>query len=177
MISGRAHDSFARTRSTVIRALHSKRSALREGQQVCIQLVGVRERQSVCRTLVDLQVTAGYEWRCLAWCPLDWRQTVVAAMYEQGRYRDLSQFRTKVGFRVHFDKLHLVAENLGVPVVPSRLACSTRIQNSVPFSPSHQLLAAKVAHRDRYRCAASASPRTVALPQWSASPPTALLVT
>jgi hypothetical protein len=26
-------------------------------------------------------------------------------MYEQGRYRDLSQFRTKVGFRVHFVKV------------------------------------------------------------------------
>src|ERR1700724_2405252 len=82
-----------------------KRTGLREGQQVCIQLVGVRERQSVGRTLVDLQLTAGYEWHCLACCRFEWRRSVVVAMYEQGRYRDLSQFRTKVGFRVHFVKV------------------------------------------------------------------------
>src|ERR1700730_10808788 len=78
---------------------------MRECEKVGIQTIGVGERQSVGRTLVDLQLTAGYEWHCLACCRFEWRRSVVVAMYEQGRYRDLSQFRTKVGFREHFLKV------------------------------------------------------------------------
>jgi hypothetical protein len=101
MISGRAHDSFARTRSTVIRALHSKRSALREGQQVCVQLVGMRDRQPVRSTLIHFQLRAWDQWDCFVRCRFDWCRLVVIAVDKERRHGYSRQLRAKVCFREH----------------------------------------------------------------------------
>src|ERR1700733_12656610 len=96
MISGRTDNSFARTGSTVIRAWHSKRSALREGQQVCIQLVGMRDRQPGRSTLIHLQLSAWDQWSCFARCRFDWRRLVVIAVDKERRHGYPRQLRAKV---------------------------------------------------------------------------------
>ena len=86
MIDGRTDDCFARTGSTVVRAWHSERSALREGQQVCIRLVGMRDRQPVRSTLIHSQLRSWDQWGCFARCRFDWCRLVAIAVDKERRH-------------------------------------------------------------------------------------------